>query len=261
MSAARTPLIAANWKMFKTAEEAEAFFDAFLPLLIDADDGEGGDPAHSAEVMVCPPYLALRKAVESCAGARVLIAAQNMHEETEGAYTGEVSAPMLVEAGVDAVVLGHSERRAMFAESDAALRRKVPAALAAGLLPVLCVGETEADRENGETEVVLRAQLEQDLADVSDDRLAEVVIAYEPVWAIGTGKTASAEVAEQTIAFCRSIVGERDSEAAAQIRILYGGSVKPENAIELLGREQIDGALVGGASLEPEAFAAIVAAA
>jgi triosephosphate isomerase len=248
----RIPVIAANWKMFKTAVDADDFFDSFLPLL-----GEG--PV--AEVVVCPPYLALGRSVERCADLPVLVAAQNMHDETEGAFTGEVSAPMLVAAGADGVILGHSERRAMFAETDAALRHKVPVALGSGLIPILCVGETEAQREASETEAVLRAQLEEDLASVANDRLPDVVIAYEPVWAIGTGKTATPEIAEETIAFCRSVVADIDAGAADRIRILYGGSVKPENAAELLGRAEIDGALVGGASLDPEAFATIVAAA
>ena len=235
--------------MFKTGVDADVFFDTFLPLL-----GEG--PA--AEVVVCPPYLALERSVARCAGLPVLVAAQNMHEEIEGAFTGEVSAPMLIAAGADGVILGHSERRGMFAETDSALRRKVPVALESGLLPILCVGETEDQREGGQTEAALRAQLEQDLASVATDRLADVVIAYEPVWAIGTGKTATPEIAEETIGFCRSVIAERDPGAAERIRILYGGSVKPGNAAELLGRAEIDGALVGGASLDPEAFAAIV---
>jgi triosephosphate isomerase len=247
----RTPVIAANWKMFKTTADADDFFDTFLPLL-----GEGPP----AEVVVCPPYLSLERSVSRCAGLPVLVAAQNMHEEVEGAFTGEVSAPMLVAAGVDGVILGHSERRAMFAETDASLRRKVPAALAAGLMPILCCGESEDEREGGETETVLRAQLSEDLADVVPERLSDVVIAYEPVWAIGTGKTATPDMAEETIRFCRSVVAGIDEGAAEQIRILYGGSVKPENAAELLHRPEIDGALVGGASLEPEAFAAIVEA-
>ncbi len=201
-----------------------------------------------ADVVICPPYLALKAAVELCAQSRVRIAAQNMHEEDSGAFTGEVSAPMLNEIGVDAVVLGHSERRAYYAESDEALARKVPAALAAGLEPILCVGETEAERDAGATEGVLLRQVTEDLTGVVDGSLADVVIAYEPVWAIGTGRTATPEQASDAIGLIRRTIAGRSAEAAERIRILYGGSVKPGNAAELLGDEQIDGALVGGAS-------------
>ena len=249
---ARTPVVAANWKMNKTIEEAEAFLGEYLPL--------AGEP-QGREVVLCPPFLALKAVVELCLQSRVRVAAQNMHEEPAGAYTGEVSAPMLRELGVDGVILGHSERRQHFCETDEALARKLPAALDAGLEPILCVGEREAERDAGETENVLRRQVEADLAGVDDPRLAEVMIAYEPVWAIGTGRTATPEQAEEAIAFIRSLVAARSDDAAAAIRILYGGSVKPDNAAELLGREQIDGALVGGASLDAREFAAIVAAA
>jgi triosephosphate isomerase len=248
----RKPVVAANWKMNKTIEEAEAFLGEFLPSV--------GEP-EAAEIVICPSFLALKAAVELCVQSRVRVAAQNMHEEPAGAFTGEVSGPMLREIGVDGVVLGHSERRQYFAESDEALSRKVPAALEAGLEPILCVGETEPQRDGGETEQVLRTQVEADLAGVGEDRLADVVIAYEPVWAIGTGRTATPEQAEDAIAFIRSLVSSRDRDAAERIRILYGGSVKPDNAADLLGRPEIDGALVGGASLDPEAFAAIVSAA
>jgi triosephosphate isomerase len=168
---------------------------------------------------------------------------------------------MLAELGVDGVVLGHSERRALFAESDAALARKVPAALEAGLHPILCVGETEQEREEGETERKLRRQVEEDLAEIPDERLAEVVIAYEPIWAIGTGRVATPEQAQEAIAFVRGLLATRSREQAEHARVLYGGSVKPDNAAELLALPDVDGALVGGASLEPESFAAIVAAA
>jgi triosephosphate isomerase len=183
-----------------------------------------------------------------------------MHFEPQGAFTGEVSAEMLVEIGVDAVVLGHSERRQLFGEADEALARKVPAALAARLFPILCVGETLGDREAGRTQEVLRRQVETDLAEVGDADLASVAIAYEPVWAIGTGRNASADQAAEAIAFIRSLVGARSEDAAAAVRIVYGGSVKPDNAAELLAPEAVDGALVGGASLEPDDFLAIAAA-
>jgi triosephosphate isomerase len=184
-----------------------------------------------------------------------------MHEEDAGAFTGEVSAPMLGEIGVDAVVLGHSERRQYFNETDAALARKVPAALAAGLEPILCVGESEAQRDAGETEAVLAGQVRADLEAVSDSELARVVIAYEPVWAIGTGRTATPEQAQEAILQIRDLIRERDDRAAAAIRIVYGGSVKPDNAAELIALPDNDGALVGGASLDPGDFTAIVEAA
>jgi len=247
----RVPLVAANWKMNKTNAEAEAFLDAFLPGVGDA----------AAEIVICAPFTALGTVAARTADTVVIAGAQNMNEEPSGAFTGEVSATMLLEIGVGAVVLGHSERRQLFGESDSALQRKVPAALAAGLCPILCVGETEDEREAGETERKLRQQVQTDLADVDASRLAEVVIAYEPIWAIGTGKTATPELAQDAIAFVRALLGDRSAEAAAQTRVLYGGSVNAANAVELLGQQDIDGALVGGASLEPGEFAAIVAAA
>ena len=247
----RRPYLAANWKMQKTVEEAEAFLDRFLDQVGDLSD---------RDVVVCPPFTALQGAIERCRGSAVRIAAQNMHEAEAGAFTGEVSAPMLTALGVDAVILGHSERRAYFAETDDALARKVPAALDAGLEPILCVGESDAEREAGETEAVLARQVAANLAEVGDDRLAGVVIAYEPIWAIGTGKSATAEQAEQAIGFIRLLIAGRNEGAAAAIRILYGGSVKPGNAAELLALEEIDGALVGGASLDPDDFLAIVQA-
>jgi triosephosphate isomerase len=246
------PLIAGNWKMNKTVAEATEFLDEFLP---DA----GGRP--DVEIALCPPFTALRAVVEKTAGSDVIVGAQNMHEEDHGAFTGEVSAPMLLELGVKAVVLGHSERRQLFGEIDQALARKVPAALEAGLLPILCVGETEEEREAGETERKLRLQIQTDLADVEEDRLAEVAIAYEPIWAIGTGNTATPEQAQEAIAFVRALLGDRSKNAAPRVRILYGGSVNAGNAAELLSLPDVDGALVGGASLDPAVFASIVAAA
>jgi triosephosphate isomerase len=247
----RTPVLAANWKMNKTIEETERFLADFLPSV----------PESGPEVVICPPFLSLKTAVEHCAQSRARVAAQNMHEEGEGAFTGEVSAPMLLELGVDGVILGHSERRQYFGESDEALARKVPAALRAGLEPILCVGENEAQRESDETEGILTRQIEADLSDVPEDRLGEVVIAYEPIWAIGTGRTATTEQAQDAIALIRGLIEGRSSEAAAAIRILYGGSVKPDNAAELISQPDVDGALVGGASLDPADFAAIVQAA
>jgi triosephosphate isomerase len=249
--AERVPVVAANWKMHKTVVETESFLNAFLPRAAELTD---------AELVVCPPYPSLAAAVARCAGSGVRVAAQNMHEEPSGAFTGEVAAAMLAELGVDGVILGHSERRRLFAESDDALARKVPAALQARLAPILCVGETEAERDADETEAVLRRQIQADLAETHEGSLAEVVIAYEPVWAIGTGRNATPEQAEEAIAFIRSLVADRSEAAGEAVRILYGGSVKPENAAELLGRDGVDGALVGGASLDPGDFFDIAAA-
>jgi len=246
----RTPYIAANWKMNKTVAEAAEFIDTLLPRIA----------ATQSDVVVCPPFTALTAVVERRYGTAVKVAAQNMHEESAGAFTGEISAPMLVELDVEAVVLGHSERRQFFGETDEALARKVAAALAADLEPILCVGESEAARDGGETEEVLERQLQTDLGGVEGADLSRVVIAYEPVWAIGTGRTATAEQAQETCAFIRDVVRMRGG-AADDLRILYGGSVKPANAAELLSQPDVDGALVGGAALDAEVFAAIVEAA
>jgi triosephosphate isomerase (TIM) len=252
MSPARTPLIAGNWKMYKTVADAEAFIRALLPRVSTAD---------GVDVAVCPPYTALAAMVDSTRGSRVQVFAQNMHYESEGAFTGDVSPPMLTEIGVHGVILGHSERREYFGESDRALQQKVPAALEAGLTAVLCVGETEEERERGDTERKLRHQVQEDLQRVETERLGEIVIAYEPIWAIGTGRVATPEQAQEAIAFVRALVGDRSREQSERTRILYGGSVKPDNAAELLALPDIDGALVGGASLDAQSFAAIVAAA
>jgi triosephosphate isomerase (TIM) len=214
-----------------------------------------------ADVGVCPPFTALADVVGALSGHDIRVAAQNMSAEDTGAFTGEVSAEMLLELGVDSVLLGHSERRELFGESDAALRAKLPKALEAGLQPILCVGETEEEREAGDTERKLRHQVGEALQDVPVDRLAELTLAYEPIWAIGTGKTATPELAQDAIAFVRALVGDRSREAAEQVRVLYGGSVKPDNAAEIMAQPDVDGALVGGASLDPEGFAQIVAAA
>ena len=247
----RSAYLAANWKMHKTTEEAERFLGEFLPRVSES----------GPEVVICPPFTSLRAAVELCFESPVRVAAQNMHEADEGAFTGEISPPMLLDLGVDGVILGHSERRQYFAETDEALARKVPAALGAGLEPILCVGENEAQRDGDETEEVLTRQIQADLADVPDARLSEVVIAYEPIWAIGTGRTATPQQAQEAIALIRRLIDARSDTAAAAIRILYGGSVKPDNAAELISQPDVDGALVGGASLDPGDFAAIVEAA
>jgi triosephosphate isomerase (TIM) len=248
----RTPLIAGNWKMNKTIAEAEAFVASLLPRVSTAD---------GVDVGVCVPFTDLQAVVDSTRGSRVGVYAQNMHQAANGAFTGEISAPMLAELGVHGVVLGHSERRQLFAETDRALSEKVPVALDAGLQPILCVGETEDEREAGDTERRLRHQVQEGLEKVATERLGDVVIAYEPIWAIGTGRVATPEQAQEAIAFVRALVADRDREQAQSTRILYGGSVKPDNAVELLGLPDVDGALVGGASLEVADFVAIVEAA
>jgi triosephosphate isomerase (TIM) len=248
----RTPFIAGNWKMHMTVAEAEAYIAALLPRVAAVD---------GVEIVVCPPFLALQPLVDSARGSQVGIYAQNMHEADQGAFTGELSAPMLAEIDVHGVVLGHSERRQHFNETDRALQLKVPRALETGLTPILCVGETEEERERGETERKLRHQVQEGLDQVPVERLADVVVAYEPVWAIGTGLTATPEQAQEAIAFVRALVAGFDRDASEQVRILYGGSVKTGNAAELLALPDIDGALVGGGSLDPADFAAIVEAA
>ena len=248
----RTPFIAGNWKMNKTVAEAERYVQALLPQVAAVD---------GVEIVVCPPFLALGALVDSARGSQVGIYAQNMHEADTGAYTGEVSAAMLGELDVAGVVLGHSERRQYFNETDKALQLKVPKALETGLTPILCVGESEDERERGETERRLRNQVQEGLEKVSAERLPEVVIAYEPIWAIGTGKTATPDQAQEACSFIRALVANRDMAAAEQVRVVYGGSCKPDNAAELLALEDVDGALVGGASLDPGDFTAIVEAA
>jgi triosephosphate isomerase len=261
-SAPRTPLVAGNWKMYRTEAQARELVSELVSRLAGGlGTGGSGPGAGTVEVGVCVPFTDLRAAVAGASGTALRVYAQNMHQAPEGAFTGEISAPMLTETGIDGVLLGHSERRHLFGETDRALAAKVPAALAAGLAPILCVGETEDQRTAGETERTLRHQVTQDLEGVADDSLADVVIAYEPVWAIGTGKVATAEQAQEASAFIRALVQARSEEAAAKVRVIYGGSVKPENATELLALPDVDGALVGGASLDADAFAAIVAAA
>lgn len=245
-----TPCVAANWKMHKTVAEAAEFVDALLPRIA----------ATQNDIVICAPFTALSAVVERRYGTAVKVAAQNMHEEQAGAFTGEVSAPMLAELDVEAVVLGHSERRQYFGETDEALSRKLPAALAAGLEPILCIGESESARDAGETEAVIERQLQVDLGALEATQIGELVIAYEPIWAIGTGRTATSDQAQEACAFIRDVLRMRGAPADS-VRILYGGSVKPGNAAELLALPDVDGALVGGASLDVADFAAIVEAA
>jgi triosephosphate isomerase (TIM) len=248
----RRPQIVGNWKLWGTRAQATGYCERLLALLPD-------QRRRPAEVGICAPFTSLDVCVEKLDGSGVSVYAQNMHQAETGAFTGEVSALMLTELGVDGVVLGHSERRQYFGETDRALQEKVPVALAAGLHPILCVGESEDEREAGETERKLRHQVQEGLEKVEPERLADVTIAYEPIWAIGTGRVATPEIAQDAIAFVRALVGDRSKQAAEAIRVLYGGSVKPDNAAEILAQPDVDGALVGGASLDPDAFARIVA--
>jgi len=246
----RNKLIAANWKMYKTPDQTREFFHEFLPMLSGHDRDE---------IVVCPPDVDLAAALESVKGSNVSIGAQNVHWKPEGAYTGETSAPMLLALGVTHVVIGHSERRQYFCETDDTVNMRLKAALEAGLTPICCVGEVLEEREAGSTDDVLRRQCVRAFHAISSKKATKLVVAYEPVWAIGTGKTATPEMAAEAHAVIRreatEIFGE---EFASRLRILYGGSVKPENASALMAQEEIDGALVGGASLDPKSFAAIV---
>jgi len=248
----RVPLVAGNWKMYKTVAEAERYIQALLPRVAGLE---------GVEIAIATPYTALQAIVDSARGSRVAVYAQNMHEAPEGAFTGEVSAPMLVELDVDGVVLGHSERRQYFGESDRSIALKAAAALQAGLRPIVCVGETEEERIAGDTERKLRHQVQEGLEQVPRERLEEVAIAYEPIWAIGTGRVATPEQAQEAASFVRALVGALRPGVGEQVRVLYGGSVNPGNAAELLALPDVDGALVGGASLDAESFAAIAAAA
>jgi triosephosphate isomerase len=245
----RTPLIAANWKMHKTISEARAFASDLLPRLQGAE---------GVEVAIAPPFTALAALGDALRGSRVALAAQNVHSASQGAFTGEISVAMLVELGCRYVIVGHSERRALFGEGDAFIADKVAALQTAGVRPILCVGETLEQREAGLTLEILRSQLSGSLARADVALAPELVVAYEPVWAIGTGRTATPEMAQEAHAFVRSWLRHRFGAAADQIRIQYGGSVKPENAGELLSQPDIDGGLVGGASLDPLAFCAII---
>ena len=243
----RRPILAANWKMHKTIAEAVAFAEAFRPLVADA----------AAEIVLAPPFTALAAVGRALAGSNVKLAAQNAHPEKQGAFTGEIAPPMLVELGCAYAIVGHSERRALFGESSAFVAQKAAALLAHDVLPIVCVGETLAEREAGRTFEILESQLMGSLVEVPPTRAADVVIAYEPVWAIGTGKTATPGIAQEAHAMIRAWLDKRFGAAAQRMRIQYGGSVKPENAAELMAQPDIDGALVGGASLDPSSFARI----
>jgi triosephosphate isomerase (TIM) len=246
----RTKMMAANWKMNKTPDEAREYFREFLPLVA----GHTRD-----EIVVCPPYTDAAVAIEAARGTTVAIGVQNVHWKADGAYTGEISAPMLLCLGVTHVIVGHSERRQYFGETDDTVNLRLKTALEAGLTPICCVGEVLEEREAGLTDDVLRRQCVRAFHAISAKKAAKLVVAYEPVWAIGTGKTATPELAAEAHAVIRreamEVFGE---EFAGKLRILYGGSVKPENAATLMAQEEIDGALVGGASLDAKSFAGIV---
>ena len=246
----RKKLIAANWKMFKTPDQTRAFFRDFLPLVQD----------HSRdEIAVCPPFIDLPAAVDAARGSSVSIGGQNLYWEKEGAFTGEISAGMLLAVGATHVIIGHSERRQYFGETDDTVNLKLKVALEAGLTPIVCVGEVLEEREANLTDDVLRRQCLRAFHAISGKKAGKLVVAYEPVWAIGTGKTATPQMAADAHAIIRVEAAKAfGDEFADNLRILYGGSVKPDNAKALMSEKEIDGALVGGASLDPKSFAAIV---
>jgi triosephosphate isomerase len=246
----RKPIIAANWKMNKGPADAAAFIAPFKDLVANA----------SVDVVIAPPAVSLAAAKAAIGDAKIALAAQNMYFEDNGAFTGEISPGMLLELGCEYVILGHSERRAIFGENDELLNKKAHKAHAVGLKPIFCIGETLEERDAGQIETVLRTQLEKGLAGLSSDKMPETVIAYEPVWAIGTGRTATSQQAQEAQAFVRKVLTEMfGADIAGQIRIQYGGSVKPGNSAELIACEDVDGALVGGAALEANSFAGIIA--
>ena len=245
----RTPIIAGNWKMFKTAAEARQF----------VQDVQGKAEVDGVESVICAPFTSLPALVEAAGGTSIKVGAQNVHFEDNGAFTGEISGSMLKELGVHYVIIGHSERRAYFAETDEIVNKKMHAAFRHGLTPIVCVGEKLEEREAGQTKDVCRVQTEGAFAGLDAAQAAQVVIAYEPIWAIGTGKSSTAADAGEVIGYIRSVVaGLYDGATAAQVRIQYGGSVKPGNIAEYMSEPDIDGALVGGASLEPASYVQLV---
>jgi len=249
MSGMRTAILVANWKMHMTAAEAVAFAETFVPLVSGARD---------VEIAIAPPFTALDRLGRALAGSNVLLAAQNVNPEPKGAFTGEIAPGMLAELGCRYAIVGHSERRTYYGESDAYVANKAAALLAAGIAPIVCVGESLEERDAGRMIDVVAAQLAGSLALIPDAHAAELVIAYEPIWAIGTGRTATPDTAQQVHAFIRERLRGRFGAAGDRIRIQYGGSVKPDNVDDLMAQPDIDGALVGGASLDPAAFSRIV---
>ncbi|MFP4532291.1 MAG: triose-phosphate isomerase [Desulfobacterales bacterium] len=248
--ASRKPLIAGNWKMFKTCPEASETASQLVALV---------EKTETVDIMIAPPFTALTTVSEIIADSLIELGAQNLFWEAEGAYTGEISAPMIASAGCRYVIIGHSERRQFFDETDALINKKIPAAMDAGLTPVICVGETESERDAGKTFSVLDKQIQKGLENMNFDADNPPVLAYEPVWAIGTGKTATSDQAQEAHAYIRKQIAKAfDAHLAENIRILYGGSVKPNNIAELMACPDIDGALVGGASLKPQTFSEII---
>ena len=246
----RRRVIAGNWKMYKTLTDTRAFFSSFLPLVAGAKH---------CDMVVAPPFTAISTAVEAVKGSSIAIAGQSVSWSHEGAFTGEVSAPMLAEAGCRYVIIGHSERRQLFRETDDNVAKKTLMALASGLTPIVCLGETQEDRDAGLTEEVLSRQFSGGPCALTPEEFSRILMAYEPVWAIGTGRTATPEIAAAAHRFLRRCAGEKFSiRHASALRILYGGSVKPDNIQGLMAQEELDGALVGGASLDPKSFAALV---
>jgi triosephosphate isomerase len=246
----RRRVIAGNWKMFKTQAQTREFFAAFALL---------GSGAEKCDIVIAPPFTAIAAAVEATQGTQIAIGAQNVFWEKEGAFTGEIAASMLVDAGCRYVIIGHSERRQYFGETEESVAKKTKAALAAGLTPIVCVGETLAHREAGQTETICHGQFTGGPGALTPEEFSRILVAYEPVWAIGTGKTATPEIAASAHRFLRHCAEQRfSSEHAAAVRILYGGSVKPDNIQALMAEEELDGALVGGASLDAKSFASIV---
>jgi len=246
----RRPVIAGNWKMYKTQADTQAFLSAFIPLV--------GNAKH-CDIVIAPPFTDIPAAVQAAKGTSIGIAGQNVSWEREGAFTGEISAGMLVEAGCRYVIIGHSERRQFFGETDERVAKKTKAALAVGLTPIVCIGELLEDREAGRTEQVCKRQFLDGLGALTGEEFSRILIAYEPVWAIGTGRTATPEIAAAVHRFVRQCTAQRFSPSQAEaLRILYGGSVKPDNIKPLMAQEELDGALVGGASLDAKSFASIV---
>ena len=249
----RRPIVAGNWKMNMTGSEGAELVAALRPLVADVD---------AVDVVVCPPFTTLGAVAPALEGSNIGLGAQNMYFEASGAFTGEISADMLLTSGCTYVILGHSERRAYFGETNEGVNKKVKVALAKGLTPIMCVGETLEDREAGNTEAVVKDHVTGGLAGLTADEIKKVVVAYEPVWAIGTGKTATPDQAQEVHAFIRSLLVElADEETAEAVRIQYGGSMKPDNAAELIGKPDIDGGLIGGAALKADSFCGIVKAA
>jgi triosephosphate isomerase len=247
----RTPFVAANWKMHKTVKEATEYTCSFAPLIDDVDD---------VDIVIAPPFLALPALVEATAHSQVRIAAQNVHADRQGAFTGEVSLNMLRTSGVTLAIIGHSERRQLFGETDTDVNAKTRATVDAGLTPIVCIGETLEEREANRTFDVLDRQIRKGLAGLSPEQIAALVVAYEPVWAIGTGRNATPDQANAAHQHIRAqLASQFGDTAATACRVIYGGSVKPDNAGELMTQPDVDGALVGGASLDPSSFAAIVA--